>query len=180
MVLWLRLWAPNAGGMNLIPGLGTRSHKPQLRVCLPQLQILHAEIKTRPSQINIFFFLKRKRREVLNYYLLALIFIAMWYSVAASCCSLAQLCLTLCNPMDCSMTGFRVHHQLPELAQTHVHQVSDVIQPSHPLSSPPPIFNVSHDQGPFQWVSSSYQVAKVWELQFQHQFFQCVFRTDFL
>ena len=47
-----------------------------------------------------------------------------------------QSCLTLCDPMDCSMPGFPVHHQLPELAQTHVHQVSDVIQPSHPLSSP--------------------------------------------
>ena len=47
-----------------------------------------------------------------------------------------QSCPTLCNPMDCSTSGFSVHHQLPELAQTHVHQVSDAIQPSHPLSSP--------------------------------------------
>ena len=58
--------------------------------------------------------------------------------------SVAQLCLTLCDPMDCSTPGFPVHHQLPELAQTHVHQVSDAIQPSHPLSSPSPLsFNLS-------------------------------------
>ena len=50
--------------------------------------------------------------------------------------SVTQLCPTLCNPMDCSIPGFPVHHQLPELVQTHVHQVSDAIQPSHPLSSP--------------------------------------------
>ena len=57
--------------------------------------------------------------------------------------SVAQLCLTLCDPMDCSTPGFPVHHQLPELAHTHVHRVGDAIQPSHPLSSlllPPSIF----------------------------------------
>ena len=59
-----------------------------------------------------------------------------------------QLRLTLCNPMDCSTPGFPVHHQLPEPAQTHVHQVSDAIQPSHPLSSPsPPALNLSQHQG---------------------------------
>ena len=52
--------------------------------------------------------------------------------------SVTQLCLTLCDPLDCSTPGLPVHHQLPELAQTHVHQVSDAIQPSHPLSSPSP------------------------------------------
>ena len=62
-----------------------------------------------------------------------------------------QLCRTLCNPMDCSMPGFPVHHQLPELAQTHVHRVGDAIQPSHPLSSPfPPAFNLSQHQSLFQ------------------------------
>ena len=71
-------------------------------------------------------------------------------------------------PMDCSTSGFPVYHQLPELAQTHVHRVSD-IQPSHPLSSPsPPAFNLSQHQGFFQGVSSSPQVAKVFELQLQH------------
>ena len=58
-------------------------------------------------------------------------------------CSVTQLCLTLVYPMDCGMRGFPVHHQIPELAQTHVHLVGDAIQPSHPLSSPaPPTFNL--------------------------------------
>ena len=62
-----------------------------------------------------------------------------------------QLHQTLCDPMDCSMPGFPVHHQLPEHAQTHVHQVGDAIQPSHPLSSPsPPAFNLCQHQGLFQ------------------------------
>ena len=52
--------------------------------------------------------------------------------------SVTQLCLPLCDPMDCSMPGFPVHHHLPEFAQTHVHRVSDAIQPSRPLSSPSP------------------------------------------
>ena len=58
------------------------------------------------------------------------------------------------RPMDCSTPGLPVHHQIPELTQTHVHQVSDAIQPSHPLSSPSPIFNLSQHQGLFQWISS--------------------------
>ena len=74
--------------------------------------------------------------------------------------------------MDCSMSGFPVHHQLPELTQTHVHQVSDAIQPSHPLSSPsPPTFSHSQHHGLFEWVSSSHQVVEVLELQLQHQSF---------
>ena len=64
--------------------------------------------------------------------------------------SVAQSCLTLCNPMDCSMPGFPVHHQFPELAHTHVHWVGDAIQPSHPLSfSSPPVFNLSQHRGLF-------------------------------
>ena len=85
----------------------------------------------------------------------------------------------LCDPMDCGTPGFLVHHQLPELAQTHVHRVGDAIQPPHPLSSPsPPAFNLSQHQGLFQWVSSSHQVGKVLEFQLHHQFFQWIFRTD--
>ena len=77
--------------------------------------------------------------------------------------------------------GFPVHHQLPELTQTHVHWVSDAIQPSHPLSSPsPPALNLSQHQGLFQWVDSLHQVAKVLEFQLQYQSFQWIFRTDFL
>ena len=70
-------------------------------------------------------------------------------------------CLTVCDPMDSSTPGFSVRHQLTELGQTHVHWISDAIQPSHPLSSPPlPAFNLSQHQDLFQWVSSSHQVAK--------------------
>ena len=80
--------------------------------------------------------------------------------------SIAQLCPTLCDPIDCRMPGFPVHYQLQKLAQTHVHQVGDAIQPSHPLSSPsPPTFNLAQHQGLFQWVSSSHQVAKILEFQ---------------
>ena len=78
--------------------------------------------------------------------------------------------------MDCSMPGFPVLHYLPELAQTHVHWVSDAIQPPHPLSPPsPPVFNLSQHQGFFP-VISSHQVVKVLELQFQHKSFQWIFR----
>ena len=95
--------------------------------------------------------------------------------------SVAQLCLILCDPIDCSTPGFPVHHQLPELTQTRVHWVSDAIQPSHPLSSPsPPAFHLSQHQSLFKWVSSSIQVAKGLEFQFQHQSFQQIFKTDFL
>ena len=73
----------------------------------------------------------------------------------------AQSCPTLCDPTDCSTPGFPVHYQLTELAQTHVHQVGDAIQPSHPLSSPSPAFNLSQHQGFFRGVSSWQQVPKV-------------------
>ena len=83
--------------------------------------------------------------------------------------SVTQLCPT-CNPMDCSPPGFLVHYQLPKLAQTNVHQVSDAIQPSHSLSSPSPAaFNLSQHQGLLQGVSSSHQVAKLLNFQLQHQ-----------
>ena len=92
-----------------------------------------------------------------------------------------QLCPTLCNPMNCSTPGLPVHHQLPELTQTHAHCVADAIQPSHPLSSPsPPALNLSQHQGLFQWVNSLHQVAKVLGFQPQHQSFQWIFRVDFL
>ena len=85
----------------------------------------------------------------------------------------------LWDPMDCTTPGLPVHHQLLEFTQTHVHWVSDVTQPSHRLSSPsPPDFYLSQHLGLFKWVSSSHQVAKV--LEFQHQSFQWMFRTDFL
>ena len=87
------------------------------------------------------------------------------------CCSVTKLCPTLCHPMNCSMPGFPVHHQLVELAL--VHWVGDAIQLSHPLSfSSPPAFNLSQHQGLFQWVNSSHEVARVLEFQLQHHSFQ--------
>ena len=91
--------------------------------------------------------------------------------------SVSEMCQTPWDPVDCSTPGLSVYHQLPELAQTHF---GDAIQPSHPLSSPSPTFNLSQHQGLFQWVSSSHQVAKGLEFQLQHQSFQWIFRTDFL
>ena len=80
--------------------------------------------------------------------------------------SVAQSCPTLCDPMNRSTPGLPVHHQLPEFTETHVHRVSDAIQPSHPLSSPsPPAPNPSQHQGLFQWVNSLHKVAKVLEFQ---------------
>ena len=81
-------------------------------------------------------------------------------------CSVAKLCPDLCDPMNCSITGFPVLHHLPEFAQTHVHWICDAIQPSHPLFPPSPLaLTLSQYQGLFLWVSSSHQVAKVLELQ---------------
>ena len=94
-------------------------------------------------------------------------------SPSSSVSSVIQSCPTLCNPMNRSMSGLSVHHKLPEFTQTHVHQVSDAIQPSHPLYSPsPPASNPSQHQGLFQRVNSSHEVAKVLEFQLQHQSFQ--------
>ena len=82
-------------------------------------------------------------------------------------CSVQSLSrVQLCDFMDCSMPGFPVYHWLPELTQTHVHEVGDAIQPSHPLSSPsPPAFNLSQHQSLSLWVSSLHHVPKVLELQ---------------
>ena len=80
--------------------------------------------------------------------------------------SAAQSCPNL-RPMDCYTLRFPVHHQLPEPTQAHVHWVSDAIQPSHPVLSPSPsTFNLSQDQGLFQWVSSLHQVAKILSVSF--------------
>ena len=82
--------------------------------------------------------------------------------------SVAQSCPTLCDPMNRSTPGLPVHHQFPDFTHTHIHRVSDAIQPSRPLSSPsPPALNLSQHQGLFKWVSSSHQMAKVLEFQLQ-------------
>ena len=93
--------------------------------------------------------------------------------------SVSLSCLTLYNPMDCSIPGFPVHHQLQDLAQIHVHGVFDAIQPSHPLWSPsPPAFNFPQTQGLSQWVSSLHQIFIVLELQIHHQSLQWIFSTS--
>ena len=100
-----------------------------------------------------------------------------WVGLLVFSCSIMSW---LCDPMDCSMPGFLVLHYLLEFAQKHVHQVEDAIKPSHPLLSPPPALSLSQNQSPFQWAGSSHQVARVLELQPQHQSFQWIFRVDFL
>ena len=90
-------------------------------------------------------------------------------------------CVWLFDPMDCRAPGFPVLRCLPEFVQTHVYGAYDAIQPSHPLSSLSALaLNLSQHQGLFQQVSSSHQVAKVLELQLQHQSFQWIFSVDFL
>ena len=92
--------------------------------------------------------------------------------------SLVQSCLTHCDPMNCSTEGLHLHHWLPEITQTHVHWISDAIQPSQFQLTPSPTFNISQHQGLFKWVRSSHQVDKV--LEFQPQPLQWIFRTDFI
>ena len=93
-----------------------------------------------------------------------------WRCLLPQFSSVTQSCPTLCDAMDCSMPGFPILHYLPEFAKTHVHGVIDAIQPFHLLSIPsPPAFNLSQHKGLFQWVSSSYHVAKVLMLQLQYQ-----------
>ena len=88
-----------------------------------------------------------------------------WFS-SVQFTSVTQSCLTLCDPMNHSTPDLPVHHQLPEFTQTHVHQVSDAIQPSHPLSSPsPPALNPSQHPSLFQWVNSLHEVATLLEFQ---------------
>ena len=88
--------------------------------------------------------------------------------------SFTQSCPTLCDPMNHSTPGPPFRHQFPEFTQTHVHRVGDAIQPSHPLSSPsPPALNLSQNQGLFEWVNSSHQVAKVLEFQLQRTVKYC-------
>ena len=106
-----------------------------------------------------------------SYYLTITTIITTISSIQFS--SVAQSCPILCNPMDCSMPGLPVHHQLPEFTQIHVHRVSDAIQLSHLLLSPSPrAFHLSQHQGLFKQVIPLHQVAKVLEFQLQHQSFQ--------
>ena len=95
--------------------------------------------------------------------------------------SVAQSCLTICDPKNRSTPGLPGHHHLPEFTQTHVHWVSDAIQPSHPLSSPsPPAPNPSQHQSLSQWINSLHEVARVLEFQLQHHSFHGNPRADLL
>ena len=112
----------------------------------------------------------------------AILALRLWRHQGAAFISVQSLSrVWLWDTMDCIMPGFPVHHQILELTQTHVHWVDDVIQPSHPLSSPSPLaFNLSQHQGLFQGVSSSHQIAKVLEFNLQHQSSRWTLRTDLL
>ena len=101
-----------------------------------------------------------------------------WPLLRSQFSSVTQSCLTFCDPTDCSMPGFPVHHQLRSLLKL---MSIESVRPSNHLivcrPLPPPIFNLSQHQGLFQWVSSSHQVATVLELQLQYQW---IFKTDLL
>ena len=100
--------------------------------------------------------------------------------VISCCCLIAKSCLTVCDPMDHSTLDFPDLHHLLEFAQTHVHWVTDAIQPSHPLLLPLLLaLTLSQHQGLFQWTGTLHQVAKILELQLQYQSFQWIFRADF-
>ena len=121
-------------------------------------------------------YLKRLKKEVQEFF-----FTRIFLNWTVQFSSVAQSYPTLCYPMNRSTPGLSVHHQLPEFIQNHVHQVSDAIQPSHPLLSPfPPAPNPSQHQSLFQWVNPSHEGAKVLEFQLQHQSFQWTPRTDLL
>ena len=124
---------------------------------------VHSSFLAWPTAIRstLKFLLRRKK----NWVWIQIESIYGWYIcwVFSQFRSVAQPYPTLCNPTDGITPGFSVHHQFPELAQTHVQWVGDAILPSYPLSSPsPPAFNLSQHQGLFQWVSSSHQVLKYW------------------
>ena len=116
---------------------------------------------------RIYIFLKNKYKLLLlDYNILLFTFVIHENFIQFS--SVAQSCQTLYDPMNRSMPGLPIHHQLPEFTQSHVHWVGDAIQPSHPLSSPSPLAtNPSQHQSLFQWVNSSHEVAKVLEFQLQ-------------
>ena len=134
---------------------------------LSKLQVL---VMDREARCPAVYGVTKSRTWLSNW--IELVYLLSTFSVTYSC-------LTLCDPMDCSMPGFPVHHQLPEFTQTHVHWVGDAIPPSHPLSSPSSAFSLSQHQCPYSWVSCLHQVAKVLEFHLQHQSFQWIPRTDF-
>ena len=120
-----------------------------LFICHMYIWALHIKI--------VSFFVPQKPR----------IFVTPWRRHHLQFSAVAQSCLTLCNPMNCSTPGLPVHHQLPEFTETHVHRVSDAIQPSHPLSSPsPPAPNPSQHQGLFNESTLRMRWPKYWSFSF--------------
>ena len=138
--------------------------------------------------LRFLFFGIGRKTDVFQSYGHCWVFQICWHiecsTFTASCfqfSSVTQSCPTLCDPMNHSTPGFPVHHKLSEFTQTHAHRVGDAIQPSHPLLSPsPPAPNPSQQQDLFQRVNSLHEVAKLLELQLQHQSFQWTPRTCLL
>ena len=156
----------NAGDLGSVPGLGRfpREGKSYPLQCSEMENsmdcIVHGIAKSQTWLREFHFISKEKKIKTLKNVLLKHLMIRLQFS------SVTQSCLTLCDPMNRSTPGIPVCHQLPEFTQTHIHRVSDAIQPSHPLSSPsPPAPNPSKHQSLFQWVNSSHEVAKVLEFQ---------------
>ena len=115
------------------------------------------------------------------YFLFSFLPLSLPFSLCWEFSSVFQLCPTLCDPMDYRMSGFPVHHQLSELAQTHVHWIGDAIQPSHLLLSPsPPAFNLSQHQGLFKWVSFRIRWPKYWSFSFSINSSNCLNIQDWL
>ena len=154
-----------------------------LKNLIYKVKIIYWNLKCR-SNSNLIFTINEKTRDSWLYSAnLQYCEIAAYDKLhfCCYCCWLTQLHLTLCDPLDCSTPDFPIHHHLLEFGQTHVHWVSDAIQPSRPQPSPsPPAFNRAQHQGLFQWVCSLYQVAKILELYPQNKSLQCIFSIDFL
>ena len=146
--------APNAGDLGSIPGSGRSpgegNDNPLQYSCLENPMDRGAWQATE-SHMNELLMLSLSFHET---------------KVSVQLSSVTQSCPTLCDPKNYSTPGLPVHDQFPEFTQTHVHQVGDAIQPSHPLSSPfPPAPNPSQHQSLSQWVNCSHEVAKVLEFQ---------------
>ena len=166
-ILWMRTLSPEAHDLSNSKWQSFESHQagqiPQPRFSIPMLYCCTGQDELCDAVLT--------DRQLQN---LSILHSNCWFLVLAniqcgsqfSFSSVAQSCPTLCDPMNRSTPGLPVHHQLLEFTQTHVHQVRDAIQPSHPLLSPSlPAPNPSQHQSLFQWVNSSHDVAKVLEFQ---------------
>ena len=153
--------------------LNTRQSSTPPRIIMEQKKMIHYiplySIALKQVFRNMRKYFKSEIPDIFMFELCMLLFSFLDDSVQFS--SVAQSCPTLGDPMNCSTPGIPVYHQLPEFTQTHIHRVSDAIQPTHPLSSPSPAPNPSQHQSLFQEYTS-HEVAKELEFQLQHQSFQ--------